>query len=117
MCNSFYFEQKLKGNNKDGIWQKRVTVSEREAGTSHSGNLISDAVEAALLKARMEKENKFTDDQQTSGKNKKKRDRNPFLYVLWEWYIHIVKYLFMNMCIYVCFYFTYYLLLSFLKIS
>lgn len=35
-------------------------MSESEASCSHSGNLISDAVEAALEKARLEKESKGT---------------------------------------------------------
>lgn len=49
--------QKLKDTNKNGGWRKRATVSESEATAatgSHSGNLIYDAVEAAL-KAQQEK--------------------------------------------------------------
>lgn len=59
---SHYFSslQKLKDSNKEGPWKKRATVSESEASCSHSGNLISDAVEAALEKARLEKESKGT---------------------------------------------------------
>lgn len=71
--NNNTFAQKLKDTNKDGGWRKRATVSESEASTSHSRNLISDAVEAALIKAQQEKEA----NKQNSGKNKKKKKQKP----------------------------------------
>lgn len=56
--NTNTFAQKLKESNKEGAWTKRAIVTESEPGSSHSRNLISDAVEVALIKARMEKEGK-----------------------------------------------------------
>ena len=52
--------QKLKDTNRDGGWQKRAKAnSESDAiGNPYSGNLISDAVEAALRQARLVKEGK-----------------------------------------------------------
>lgn len=49
--------QKLKDTNKNGGWQKRAPpVFEGGASSSSSRNLISDAVEKALIKARLVKE-------------------------------------------------------------
>lgn len=72
--NNNTFAQKLKDTNKDGGWKKRATVSESEATTSHSPNMISDAVEVALiLKAQQRSEA----DNRNSNKNKKKKKQKP----------------------------------------